>query len=104
MCAVNTLKRVLWVIVLLLAPFPLYVASYYVLVEPGPVRCMTGQGPWPRVPNYRFGNWSVSLYAPILGLDQKLFPQRWLWTDKDTESLFLRYGVVVTNGQAVIVR
>jgi hypothetical protein len=86
------MKRLFLVLLVSLALPGLYVASYFVLVEPAPMRSMQGQGPWPRVPHYRLGAWTERVYAPVLRLDRRLFPRRWIWTDADMETYFRRHG------------
>ena len=83
----------LWLVLLVaLALLGLYVASYFVLVEPAPMRTMQGQGPWPRVPHYRLGARTARVYAPVLRLDREPLPRRWLWTDADMEKSLADHG------------
>jgi hypothetical protein len=89
--AMSTFNRIIWFSAIVLTPIVLYVGSYYAFVEAAPMRQMTGQGPWQRVPHYRLGDWSASVYSPILSLDRQFFPQRCLWTDKDSARYFSRY-------------
>ncbi len=86
------MKRLWMVLLVCLVPPGVHVGSYYIFVEPAPMRWMTGQGPWPRVPHYRLGAWTAGIYAPILRLDRRLFPSRWLFTERDAESYIRAHG------------
>ena len=62
----------------------LYFGVYALVVIPTPLDIMTGLPPWSRVTRYRVGGKGPEfLFYPANKIDQKLFPQRWLYTAKD---------------------
>ena len=64
-----------------------YVLTYFVSVKPATLVAITaGQGPWSRMPEYRFGLWSESFYEPMLRLDRRLFPGRWQVTRAEVQN------------------
>ena len=66
-----------------------YVVSYVGLVKPEPIPQMSGFGPWPRYPVYRFGgSYSERIFSPVNWIDKRLFPRRWLFTDEDRREFF----------------
>jgi hypothetical protein len=73
-------------LLIVLTVFFVYGLTYFVAVKPAAlVAISAGQGPWPRTPEYRFGTWSETVYAPILWLDRRVFPSRWLVTRADVQ-------------------
>lgn len=63
-----------------------YVLGYYALVEARPLSFMSGIGPWPRRPHYRFGGMvSTILFAPMQSLDSWLRPEYWEYRIDDWE-------------------
>lgn len=72
--------------------FGFYVLTYFVAVKPATMVAISGSGPWPRMPEYRFGAWSWTVYEPILRLDRWLFPGRWQVTRAEVEKSTRRPG------------
>ncbi|HEY5914446.1 MAG TPA: hypothetical protein VJA21_27975 [Verrucomicrobiae bacterium] len=80
------MSRLSTVLLIPLMLFVVYVLTYFVAVKPAALVAITaGQGPWSRMPEYRFGAWSEGVYEPILRLDRKLFPGRWQVTRAELE-------------------
>ncbi len=73
------------VVLTALAFLSVYVLTYFIAVKPATMVAISGPGPWPRMPEYRFGAWSWAVYAPMLRLDQWLFPGRWQVTHTEVE-------------------
>ncbi len=69
-----------------------YVMTYLLAVKPATMVAISGPGPWPRMPEYRFGEWSWTVYEPILRLDRWLFPGRWQVTRAEVEKSTRRPG------------
>ena len=94
---------------LVASPLLIYVASYVVLVRQRPLLVLTvtvkpGQPP-PNIPRglslmpyYRFGGRLAEVvYRPLAGVDQQLFPQRWVVTPEEFERIAERGGAVVVK-------
>ncbi len=83
------MKRIVLVALALLS---VYVLTYFVAVKPATMVAISGPGPWPRTPEYRFGAWSWTVYEPILRLDRWLFPGRWQVTPAELKKNTPRPG------------
>ena len=75
-------KRLTIVLATLAAIPLLYVGAYLALVRAVPVTMMEGDGPWPKVPSYRFGGEMANgLFTPVQAADARIRPRYWKDTD-----------------------